>query len=202
MPPRRDDRRRQELLDAVIATCARAGVGNRSLRELAEEVGTSHRMLIHHFGSRDQLMVAVVQEVERRQAIAFADLGSEPAEVVERMWAQVSDPALWPFERLFFECYARGAQGEEPFTMLLPSAVHSWLELAAHHPAGGDPAFNRLGLAVIRGLLLDLVATGDREAVGQALSRFAGLLGAGDQPAAVRSSRSSTRSSPNSNSSP
>lgn len=47
-------------------------------------------------------------------------------------------------------------------------------------PAGGDPAFNRLGLAVIGGLLLDLVATGDREAVGEALSRFAGLLRAGE----------------------
>ena len=179
MPPPRDRRRRAELLDGVIASCARSGIGNRSLRELAEELGTSHRMLIHHFGSRDQLMVAVVQEVERRQAVAFADLGSEPAEVVERMWGRLSDPALWPFERLFFECYARGAQGEEPFTMLIPSAVDSWLELAAGHPAGGDPALNRLGLAVMRGLLLDLVATGDREAVGEALARFARLLAAG-----------------------
>jgi AcrR family transcriptional regulator len=176
MPPRPDGRRRQELLDGVIDTCARSGIGNRSLRELAAELGTSHRMLIHHFGSRDALMVAVVQEVERRQAVAFADLGSEPAEVVGRMWERLSDPSLWPFERLFFECYARGAQGEEPFTLLVPSAVHSWLELAAGHPAGGDAAFNRLGLAVIRGLLLDLVATGEREAVGEALGRFARLL--------------------------
>jgi AcrR family transcriptional regulator len=180
MPPPRDGRRRQEILDAVIESCARSGIGNRSLRELAEELGTSHRMLIHHFGSRDQLMVAVVQEVERRQAVAFADLGSEPAEVVERMWARLSDPALWPFERLFFECYARGAQGEEPFTMLVPSAVHSWLELAAGHPAGADAGFNRLGLAVMRGLLLDLVATGEREAVGEALARFVTLLRAGE----------------------
>ena len=189
MPTRPDGRRRQEILDTVIEFCARSGIGNRSLRELAEELGTSHRMLIHHFGSRGQLMVAVVQEVERRQAVAFADLGSEPAarsrgrsgpaEVVERMWARLSEPALWPFERLFFECYARGAQGEEPFTMLVPSAVHSWLELAATHPAGGDPGFNRLGLAVMRGLLLDLVATGETEAVGDALARFVTLLRGG-----------------------
>lgn len=180
MPPRPDGRRRQEILDTVIAVCARSGIGNRSLRELAEELGTSHRMLIHHFGSGDQLMVAVVQEVERRQAVAFADLGSEPAEVVERMWALLSDPALWPLERLFFECYARGAQGEEPFTMLVPSAVHAWLDLAAGHPAGGDAGFNRLGLAVMRGLLLDLVATGETEAVGDALACFVTLLRAGE----------------------
>jgi AcrR family transcriptional regulator len=179
MPPRRDVCRRQEILNAVIESCARSGVGKRSLRELAEDLGTSHRMLIHHFGSRDQLMVAVVQEVERRQAGAFEDLEGDPAKVVERMWARLSDPTLWPFERLFFECYARGAQGEEPFTMLVPSAVHSWLELAAGHPAGGDPAFNRLGLAVMRGLLLDLVATEEREAVGEALAAFVALLRAG-----------------------
>ena len=180
MPPRRDERRRREVLEAVIETCARSGIGNRSLRELAEELGTSHRMLIHHFGSRDQLMVAVVQEVERRQAVAFADVGSDAAEAVERMWARLSDPALWPFERLFFECYARGAQGEEPFTMLVPSAVDSWLELAAGHPAGGDAGFNRLGLAVMRGLLLDLVATGDSEGVGEAVDCFVSLLRARD----------------------
>lgn len=180
MPPRRDERRRQEVLDAVIESCARSGIGNRSLRELAEDLGTSHRMLLHHFGSRAQLMVAVVGEVERRQAVAFADLGSDAAGVIERMWARLSDPALWPFERLFFECYARGAQGEEPFTMIVPSAVHSWLDLAAGHPAGGDAGFNRLGLAVMRGLLLDLVATGEREAVGKALARFVSLLRAGE----------------------
>ena len=47
-----DRQRRRELLDALIAEFAAGGIGDRSLRRVAEAVGTSHRMLLHHFGSR------------------------------------------------------------------------------------------------------------------------------------------------------
>ena len=43
------------------------------------------------------------------------------------MWADLRRPEQRPFERLFFECYARGVQGEQPFARMLPGAVDSWL---------------------------------------------------------------------------
>jgi hypothetical protein len=80
-------------------------------------------------------------------------------------------------ERLFFECYARAAQGEEPFNRLLPNAVRSWLDAVDQHTGGAvDPAFARLGLAVTRGLLLDLVATDDEAGGDAAAAAFAALL--------------------------
>ena len=84
-------------------------------------------MLLHHFGSRDELLVAIVEEVERRQTAMFDDLPDDPAAPFTAMWADLRRPELRPFERLFFECYARAAQGEEPFTRLLPKAVDGWL---------------------------------------------------------------------------
>jgi AcrR family transcriptional regulator len=175
-PP--DTRRRQEVLDAVVATCAERGLGQRSLRDIAEHVGTSHRMLLHHFGSREGLMVAVVQELEARQAALAASLDGAPATLLEQMWAHLRAPELRPFERLFFECYARGANGEAPFDRLLPAAVDSWLR---RPPTGvadpdPDPALTRLALAVVRGLLLDLVATGAEAETTAALHRFASLV--------------------------
>ena len=167
----RDVARRDELLAAVVADCAEHGLGNRSLRDIAEHIGTSHRMLIHHFGSREELMVAVVQAVEARQATLNDELRGTPAEQLTSMWRQLSDRQLRPLERLFFESYARGVNGEAPFDQLLPGAVESWLV-----DDGGDPAARRLGLAVVRGLLLDLVATGDEEGTAAALARFAGLV--------------------------
>ena len=93
------------------------------------------------------------------------------------MWADVRRPELRPFERLFFECYARGAQGEQPFARMLPGAVESWLaEVDAKTDGAADPAFVRLGLAVTRGLLLDLVATDDDEGVDAAAQAFVDLL--------------------------
>ena len=177
MPRPPDEARRRELLDALIATFAEGGIGGRSLREVAEAVGTSHRMLLHHFGSREELLLAIVEEVERRQVVLLDDLPDDPADAVAAMWADVRRPELRPFERLFFECYARAAQGEEPFRRLVPAAVEGWLREAA--AAGGDrvdPATIRLGLAVSRGLLLDLVATGDEAGVDAAAARFVELL--------------------------
>src|SRR4051794_29820540 len=177
MPRPPDERRRKELLDALIEAFAAGGIGGRSLRDVASAVGTSHRMLIHHFGSREDLLLAIVEEVERRQKETFAVLPDDPAEAAEAMWADLRRPEVRPFERLFFECYARAAQGEAPFNRLLPKAVDGWLA-AVDEVAGGraDPAMVRLGLAVSRGLLLDLVGTGDQEGVDAAAERFVALL--------------------------
>jgi AcrR family transcriptional regulator len=177
MPRPPDERRRQELLDEVIDELAAGGIGGRSLRDIAEAVGTSHRMLVHHFGSRDELLVTVVEEVERRQAATLTDLPDDPAEAVEAMWADLRRRRVRPLERLFFECYARGAQGEEPFTRLVPAAVHGWLAAVDERTGGAaDPAMARLGLATIRGLLLDLVATGEEKRVDAAAAAFVTLL--------------------------
>jgi AcrR family transcriptional regulator len=172
-PP--DPARRQELLDAVVKECAARGIGDRSLRDVAAAVGTSHRMLLHHFGSRNELLLAIVDEVERRQRALLRELPTEPAAAITAMWADLRRPELRPFERLFFECYARGVQGEQPFARMLPGAVEAWLADAGTT----DPAQVRLGLAVMRGLLLDLVATEDRRGVDAAAQAFIDLVRAG-----------------------
>lgn len=169
-PP--DLARRAELLDAVVDDVAQRGIGDRSLRDIAGAVGTSHRMLLHHFGSRDDLLLAVVEHVEQRQRARMRDLPDEPAAAVAAMWADLRRPDLRAFERLFFECYARGVQGERPFVQMLPGAVEDWLAEAAP----GDRASMRLGLAVARGLLLDLVATEDVDGVDAAAQEFVRLL--------------------------
>jgi AcrR family transcriptional regulator len=169
-PP--DLERRQELLDAVVKECAERGIGDRSLRDVAAAVGTSHRMLLHHFGSRNELLLAIVDDVERRQRALLPQLPSEPAAAIAAMWADLRREELRPFERLFFECYARGAQGEQPFDQMLPGAVEAWLAEAG----AADPALVRLGLAVMRGLLLDLVGTDDHAGVDAAAQAFVDLI--------------------------
>jgi AcrR family transcriptional regulator len=172
-----DFKRRQQLLDALVEEFAAGGIGDRSLRDVAVAVGTSHRMLLHHFASRDELLLAIVEEVERRQMAILSDLPTDPADSFAAMWAVLCRPELRPFERLFFECYSRGAQGEEPFVRMVPGAVDAWLSEADKVTGGtSDRAFVRLGLAVTRGLLLDLVATNDDVGVTAAAQTFADLV--------------------------
>ncbi len=172
-----DLQRRRQLLDALIDEFSANGIGDRSLRDVAAAVGTSHRMLLHHFGSREDLLIAVVEEVECRQMGLLPDLPTNPAESFAAMWADLRRHELRQLERLFFECYARAAQGEKPFAGMVPAAVDGWLtEVAAVPGDAFDPAMARLGLAVTRGLLLDLVATNDDAGVDAAAKAFANLL--------------------------
>src|SRR5437764_6165941 len=98
---------RQKLLDAAIEYVAQNGMSDVSLRTLAAALGTSHRMLIFHFGSKERLWVEIVRTVEQRQRGILADILPDPArpvgEAMRAWWKHISDRSLWPNERLFFE---------------------------------------------------------------------------------------------------
>ena len=173
---------RETLLEGAIDYVAQNGITDLSLRQLAGALGTSHRMLIHHFGSKEGLWVAIVHEVERRQRAILADLvpsaGVPVAEAMRAWWRHISDPSLWPNERLFFELYGQAIQGRPHTVAMLDGIIDDWLEpAAAINMAYGlsreeARAHARLGIAVTRGLLLDLVATRDVAAVDAAMEAF------------------------------
>jgi AcrR family transcriptional regulator len=173
---------RERLLAAAVDYVAAHGIGEVSLRQLAAALGTSHRMLVYHFGSKEGLLVEVIRAVEARQREALADLAADADlpvdEQARRMWRRLADPTLWPHERLFFEVYGQALQGRPHTAALLDGIVDSWLEpLTALNVAQGLPperarASARLGIAVTRGLLLDLLATGDRPGTDAAMELF------------------------------
>ena len=176
---------RERLLRATVEYIGKHGVTDLSLRRLAAAIGTSHRMLIYHFRSKAGLLVAVIQAVEDQQRRLLADFDLDPslspADTMRQMWQHLSDPALWPSERLFFELYGQALQ-ERPHTLdLLHDIVTSWLEpIAALRREQGLPpdvarAQARLDLAMTRGLLLDLLATGYRAETTAAMEHFSTL---------------------------
>jgi AcrR family transcriptional regulator len=173
---------RQRLLDAAMEHVAQHGIGELSLRGLAAALGTSHRMLIYHFGSREGLLIEVIRTVEEQQRAALFEMlrdpEAPPAETMRTMWARVADPALWPNERLFFEVYVQALQGSPHAVPLLDGIVDLWVEpltriaVEQGRPEAEARAEARLGVAVVRGLLLDLLATQDRAAVDAAMERY------------------------------
>lgn len=174
---------RDKLLAAVIEHVrAGGGLGELSLRSLAGAVGTSHRMLLYHFGSREGLLAAVVAAVEAEQrtvmtAVAEAWAG-DPAGAMRAFWADLADPSLAEAERLFFEAVALALRGRPGTEGLRETLVEPWLEsFEAAARATGLPTEDarldaRVGMALTRGLLLDLLATGDRAGVDAAVEHF------------------------------
>ena len=169
---------RERLLAAAVDQAVRGGIADLSLRELAAAIGTSHRMLLYHFGSREGLLTAVAGAVEEAQRAVVSEWGITRANA-RRLWQHFSDPQLWPAERLFFELYAHALLARPGTEGFLDSAIEPWvtaLTPAIAKEAGLDDqtarAEARLAVAVTRGLLLDLLASGDRVAVSVAFERY------------------------------
>ncbi|MFD7618688.1 TetR/AcrR family transcriptional regulator [Streptomyces sp. NPDC059802] len=180
--PGTDGDRRSQLVNAAVDHVAAHGFADLSLRGLGAAIGVSHRMLIHYFGSKEQLLVEIVRTSEQRQRDLLSrfrlEPGLPPAEAARLLWRQLTDPRLAGQERLFFEICGQALRGRPEFAPVLEGLVNDWLEplMAAEVAAGTDPAAARnrarLGIATVRGLLLDLLATGDRAGVDAAMEEF------------------------------
>jgi AcrR family transcriptional regulator len=175
---------RDQLLGRAIEWFAANGVGDSSLRTLAEGIGTSHRMINYHFGSRDGLLGAVVEAVERgeREVLATMLAGfDDPLEVGAAFWVHVADRATI-FAPLFFELSGQAMQGK-PYAASLRSWLGTgWLDelTDGFERTGWSPdaaaLVSRMSLAMARGLLFDLAVTGDRSAVDAAMARWTEMV--------------------------
>jgi len=183
---------REALLDRCLGVLRESGFGDLSLREIAARADTSHRMLIYHFGSREGLLAEVVGRMEAEQRALLAGLVTADTDVfaVSRaFWAHVTSPAMLPAQRLFFEVYVQALYGREWTAPLRASVIRAWegpLADLFRRAGVSDPAraaaHARLGLAVTRGLGLDLLLTGERARVDAAMSLFGDLARADLSP--------------------
>ncbi|MBC3839308.1 TetR/AcrR family transcriptional regulator [Streptacidiphilus sp. 4-A2] len=179
--PARRERTLARATDYVLAH----GLAGLSLRPLAAALDTSPRMLLYDFGSKQELVAAVLAEARRRGAVRLAEhLPAETGSVQERLrgiWAWMSADDRAPFVRLFFEVHAEGLVHPEAYPDQ-GEAITDWfstLNATFHDIATGpdDTVTPTLIMAVVRGLLFDLTTTADRHRTDQALDRFAELLG-------------------------
>src|SRR3954454_7780698 len=81
MGRQKDPVRRAELLDAVTGYVLQHGLADLSLRPLAGAVGTSPRILLYHFGSKEQLVASALAEARAREAATVASYRASAADV-------------------------------------------------------------------------------------------------------------------------
>lgn len=184
--------RQVELLEAAYRYTLEHGLADLSLRPLAAAVGSSPRVLMFLFGNKDGLVRALL---ERARTDELAMLGrvrrvadGTPiglAAAAERVWAWLAGAERRPLLRLWVEAYARSlVEPDGAWAGFARATVDDWLALlAACQPpderdsaAGADR--RTLALAVLRGALLDLLATGDEERVTAAVRQHIARLGA------------------------
>lgn len=174
---------RDALLSRVVAHYAAHGVRDTSLRTLAAAIGTSQRMLHYHFGSRDDLLAAVIDAVAGAQAAQIAALFADdpdPFRAGQRNWEATADGAQ-TYGALWFEL-ATHAMHHEPYAaglgqVMVEAQVRAFTAIfAAHTDPARAASFARLALAVGQGLLFQLLIDQDRAAADLAVEEFADLL--------------------------
>jgi AcrR family transcriptional regulator len=166
MPRPADPARRAALLAGAIDYAIDHGLADLTLRPLAEELGVMPNTLIHHFASKEALLSEILNGLRDRLRAARTELVTEPGrDPLEGVWSWTSDPQRAPFFRSFFEAYGLALREPDRFAPFLDRVVSDWL------PAS-EPLAATLELAVLRGLLLDLLTTGERSRVEGALRLF------------------------------
>ncbi len=166
---------RQRLLDACTDHALEHGLPAR-LEPLARATGTSQRMLIYHFGTRDGLLREILRCARQRQLDTFGELlrvrpGEPYAVTLGNAWSVLAGPGGRPFLRMFGQWRDGAVQPLWPG--FRQAATTDWLGPLADGLRGiGREDSATLVLAVIRGLLMDLDATGDADRADRAFHDF------------------------------
>ena len=165
----------ERLVDACTDYALEHGLPDR-LEPIVQATGTSARMLLYHFGTRDGLLRAILRRARQRQLETFGELlrardDERYTDTLARAWQGMAGPTGRPYVRMFTPLREDSEQQLWPgFTRL---ATTDWLgPLEDGLSTIGRPEAATLALAVIRGLLMDLDATGDSERCDLAFGEF------------------------------
>ncbi|MFZ6775418.1 TetR/AcrR family transcriptional regulator [Undibacterium sp. Ji83W] len=173
--------RRNELRDNALNYFLDHGLAELSLRPLAEKIGTSARLLIYHFESKEKLITVVMEEVRARvqQSVIRMMHAIQGEASMESFWNWITDSENIRYVRLLFEVQVLALQNPAVYAQFLSDTSSSWLEVLEHGiPESADRrTIASLCSAVIDGLVLDYMSTGDLERTTAALKFFVSLLG-------------------------
>lgn len=184
-----DEARRGELLEGAADYLLAHGLSGLSLASVAAETGTSARMLVHYFGTRDALVTAALAIARARQRAAFEAWmapGEAPSygEVLRRAWARMTSADGRPFLRLYVELAALSRLPGSEQGAFAPRAVLDWLPVVAagmrpFAKEGFDPVpLATVVVSAVRGSVTDLVATGDDERIAAGIDELATMVDA------------------------
>jgi AcrR family transcriptional regulator len=190
----------EEMLGCIIEIVRRQGLASFSLDNLAPQLGTSSRMLVYYFGSKDELLGRISRTIRED---TVAQLESEPAgsitEAIERWWNHyLANPTDMQF---LFHLTSRTFEEPEKFREFSNTAVGLWSSYFRRSLEGQvrsraeARAIARLVLATVRGLQGDLLISADKTQVEGSLKIFKQLVQehlAAAAKEARRASRSST----------
>jgi AcrR family transcriptional regulator len=176
---------KQDLLEKATLYALEHGFSDLSLRPLAEGIGSSARMLIHHFGSKEALLAQIVERLEA-QFLALTDQlleqGASPLQMLNTLWQAFTHPRLEPVMRSIFELWGYALTHPQEFERFLEHLVTDWATRFANafEQAGLEPeraaVLAQLTVASVEGLLLQRLTGGQEIRIQAAFNHLVNWL--------------------------
>lgn len=173
--------RREELLAAASVYVIEHGVASLSMRPLAKAIGVAPSAVVHHFGTKEQLVTEVLGYIRDRSMLPPEGAANDP-ERYRQFWYRWADDAALPVLRLAYEVIGLAVRSPERFGTFRAHATLDWVPIiAARLLAAGCPPDETEPLATslvahISGLQLDLLLTGDRARLDAAHELFVEMI--------------------------
>lgn len=164
----------EELLEGCLAAFVKAGTIDLSLDKLAKSVGISKRMLIHYFGSRENIEQKSMMLLEERLRAQFAPesfpRGVSPGIVVRALWERTTAPQAKGVLLLVMDLSRRAWSGSLRAKAFYSEQRRLWMELLLRFLP--DPLAVEEVLQLFQGAVLAYLITGDPEPGRRSLSRI------------------------------
>ncbi len=170
--------RKAVLLDGLIAHLVKRGVADVSLRPMAAAVGTSARLLVFHFGSKERLLLEVLDEMQARLQRSLDELarpaGPARCAPLRLFWDWALKDANFAQLGLLYQLHILAAQDHKSYGRYLKRNSLNWLESvqALLKPSQRSPALATLIVAVFDGLFIEVMSSGDRRRASAAIDEF------------------------------
>jgi AcrR family transcriptional regulator len=175
--------RKEEILNAVVEYILHHGVSDLSLRPLAEATGTRARLLIYHFGSKEELIIEAMARIQQRAQQSFLPMIEDLhpltlGNLALRFWAWATEKENEGFVRLFFEVHGLALQSPTEYAHYLQDSALRWRKMVIQAiPQRGNPerreSIATIVVGALDGILLDYLSTRDIARTSLALNLFA-----------------------------
>lgn len=176
-----EPQKKEELLERCLAAAIEVGALNSSINAIAKKIGTSGRMLVYHFGSKQELerqLIGLLETRLRERLWSFQGVSIEEAECPEDplldMWSHLTSPEMHGLLKLTMELNQRAIQGDSETQGFLEQESQKWIESLFDLTNNRTAALTLFHL--FQGAILDFLTTGNAQRGQQTIRAFTKTL--------------------------
>ncbi len=130
------DLKKQSIIENTADFILKNGIKNASLRNIAEDLSTSNRMLLHYFKDKEEMMTETLLYITNNlinllESVRFEKMSF--ANLMPYLYKALKMPEIKPYMQLCLELISFSSNNEEPYYSIarkIEDIFYNWIETA------------------------------------------------------------------------